>query len=319
VWVCDLPSLRLIRAAEGIPLAGNAPRNAVYYYAADDENGRLMRLDLLDLSIRELFQFRNSAQTGGFVSPDAPKGTISPDERWFVGGPFRVKDTVFSLRVLEIASGEEKTLCEVEDMFNPHLQFDPGDSGRLLVQVNRGGRLDQAGGVQQLAGPAGSTLRVLEVPSGRITTLPAGKPDTPFISGHQCWAGQTGRVVFTAAPGVHESMLPAAGVYAVKPGDAAARGVALGQTFNHLAVSDDGRFFIVDDYRTMKVHVGSLASGRFLELCDTRTRQGKPQYTHTHPYMTPDNRYIIFNSNFSGITQVYAARIPDAFLDKILK
>ena len=319
IWVCDLPTMRLVRAAEGIPLAGNALRNVVYYYAVIAGSGRLMRLDLVDLSIKELFQFKSGAQTGGFLSPEAPKGTISPDERWFVGGPFRINETRFSLRIVELASGEERNLCEQEDMFNPHMQFDPGNSGRLLIQVNRGVKLDQEGNVEQSSGPDGSTLKIVEVPSGKVSPLPAGKPDTAQISGHQCWAGQTGLVVFTAAPGVHESMVPGTGVYAAVPGEKAARKVALGQPFNHLAVSDDGKYFIVDDYRTMRVHVGSLASGRFLELCDTRTRQGKPQYTHTHPYMTPDNKHVIFNSNVTGISQVYAAKIPDGFLDTIIK
>ena len=319
LWVCDLPSLRLARVAEGIALAANSPRNAVYYYAADANGGRLMRLDLADLSVQELFGFKGRAQTGGFVSPDAPKGTVSPNERWFVGGPHQVRDNVYSLRLMEIATGEERTLCEVEDMFNPHLQFDLSGGGRLLVQVNRGGSPPWMNDGRGLAGPDGSTLIVVDVPSGTITPLPVGAPQTGRISGHLCWVAQTGRIVFTGAPGVHPSMASGTGVYEVAPGDAKARQVGTGEPFNHIAASDDGRFFIVDNYRTYEIFVGSIETGHALKLCDSHTRQGKPQHTHVHPYLTPDNRHVIFNSSATGVAQMYAARVPDGFLESVLK
>ena len=89
------------------------------------------------------------------------------------------------------------------------------------------------------------------------------------------------------------------------------------RTSIHLALSDDGRYFIVDNHRTQTISIGSVETGRFLKLCDSRTRQGKPQYTHAHPYLTPDNRHVIFNSNVTGVTQVYAATVPDPFLEQL--
>jgi hypothetical protein len=242
---------------------------------------------------------------------------VSPDERWFVSGPFHVRDNVYSLRVTEIATGGERTLCEVEDMFNPHAQFDPSGSGRVLVQVNRGGTPPWADGARRLAGPDGSTLVVVDVPSGSVTPLPVGLPHTGRLSGHLCWLGETGRVIFTGAPGVHKSMAGGRGVYEVTPGGAKARHIVADEPFNHIAASDDARFFIVDNHKTLHVFVGSIESGRFLELCDSRTRQGKPQHTHAHPYMTPDSRYVIFNSVATGVAQVYAARVPDGFLERV--
>lgn len=239
LWVCDLPTMRLVRVATGVPVAANAPLNAVYLVAGDAvsrEGHRLLGIDLADLTVRELHRFKQSAQTSGFVSPDAPKGTISPDERWFVGGPFHVRDNRFALQLVDLVTGAERALCEVEDLFNPHLQFDPGNPGRLLVQVNRGGIVDSDGTIRQRSGPNGSTLAVVEVPSGELTPLPVGAPDTPRISGHQCWTGGTGEVIFTAAPGVTGPLLPATGVYGVTPGNRAARGIALGRPYNHLAV-----------------------------------------------------------------------------------
>jgi tetratricopeptide (TPR) repeat protein len=41
------------------------------------------------------------------------------------------------------------------------------------------------------------------------------------------------------------------------------------------------------------------------------------KYTHAHPYLTTDNCHVIFNSNVTAVTQVDAATVPIAFLDKL--
>ncbi len=68
---------------------------------------------------------------------------------------------------------------------------------------------------------------------------------------------------------------------------------------------------------TPKVLTSSRETGRIVRLCDSRTRLGKPQYTHAHPYLTPDNCHIIFSSNVTGVTQVEAATVPNEFLNKL--
>jgi len=311
VWVCDIPTQRLHRVGKGRVVAANSRLNVVYYSIPDDEEIVLMRLNLKDLTIRELFRYKR--ERGGY------KACVSPDERWFVRGPYNVKDNIYSLRIVDIATGEERVLCEVEDMFNPHIQFDLFDSSRLLAMVNRGGSPRWKRDGRGQTGANGATIITVDVPSGKVTPLPVGEPDTARISGHQCWIGQTGKILFTAAPGVHQSMVSGLGVYEVTQGDSKARHIVAGQPFNHLAVSDDGRFFIVDNHKTQRLFVGSVKTGRFLPLCDSHTNQGRSQYTHAHPYMTPDNKYVIFNSSAArNVAQVYAARIPDGFLEKVL-
>lgn len=324
LWVCDLRSLRLCRVAEGTPVGANSPRDAVYYLASHGDGTRLMRLDLKNLCGCEMLRF--DGQKPSSVA-------VSPDERWCVEGPFTVKDNVFSLRRVDLAGGQTSTLWEIEDMFNPHLQFDPANGRKILVQINRGGRLNLSNGGQTLTGPLGATLGVVDVESGEVCPLPVGRPHTPPISGHECWVGGTGRLLFTAGqykvsasayvtlndPPDEEREMPPAAIYSVAPGESAAQVVAQGLLFNHLASSDDGRFFIADDHATGRVHVGSVATGHYLPLCETLTRQGACQHSHVHAYMTPDHRHVIFNSIATGVAQVYAARIPDGFLDDVLR
>jgi hypothetical protein len=68
---------------------------------------------------------------------------------------------------------------------------------------------------------------------------------------------------------------------------------------------------------TGRLFLGCLATGRVLPLCDSQASGGSPQYTHTHPYITPGNRRVIFNSDRTGITQVYAATVPADLLEKL--
>lgn len=315
LWVADLSLRKLCFLMEGTPRAANSLRNAVY--VIDAEN-RLLRADLSALKVEELYRFPTEKQADRGVSDDAPKGTVSPDERWFVAGPFHVRDSVYSLHLIDIASGKKQVLCEVEDMFNPHMQFDLSDSSRLLVQINRGGSPPWIDDGRGLAGPEGSTLAVVDVPSGKVTPLPIGKPHSGRISGHLCWVGQSGSILSTGAPGVHPGLAAETGIYQVTPGDERCRQLISEMPFNHIAASDDGRFYIVDNYRTQDVYVGSVATGKFLEFCHSQTEQGRPQHTHVHPYMTPDNQHIIYNSTRTGVAQVYAAKIPEGFLDQVL-
>lgn len=326
IWVCDLRSLRLCRIAEGQPLGANAPLNAIYYVAWTGGSPCLMRLDLATLDTREMTRF------GDGLAPR--NAAISPDERWLAHGPFPVRDNLFSLHRTDLASGRTEPLCEVEDMFNPHAQFEPAAGRILAIQINRGGALNLPNGAYRLTGKLGATHAFVDIDTGRVTPLPVGRPHTPGLSGHSCWAGRTGRFLFTGGqykvstsawvtwkdPAEvldHERSMPRAAIYSIAPGDAAARIVAQGCMFNHLAASDDGRFFVADDHVTGRIQIGSIATGKYRGLCDSHTRQGSCQYSHVHAYMTPDNRHVIFGSIVTGVAQVYAARVPEGFLDNI--
>jgi hypothetical protein len=324
LWVCDLRSLRLCRIGQGFAVGANSRLNAVYFLPQGEAQARLMRLDLLTLETRELFRFDGELP---------PAGAISPDEKWYAAGPFPVRDNIFALKRIELATGRTDTLCEIEDMSNPHLQFEPAEGRWLNVQINRGRRKDKTTGRDHLSGPLGATLCAVDIETGKVVPLPAGRPHTPPISGHECWAGLTGQLLFTGgqynvsasayvtlqAPPEAEKDMPPAAIFSVRPGDAKARVVAADKLYNHLGASDDGRFFIADDHATGSIYIGNIETGRKARLCDSGTRQGLCQYSHVHAYMTPDNRYVIYNSIVTGVGQVYAARVPDGFLDALMK
>lgn len=323
IWLCHLPSFKIAFVAEGRILGAVSRRNALYYLARDPQL-RIMRLDLADFSIREAHRFSDTSMPAS--------AAFSPDERIMIYGPYRARDNIFALRRLNMTTGEDIILGEMKDIGNPHLQFEPDKGAMVMVQINRGDQPHPVHG-GAVRGSQGATLAILNPDSGDLLPLPAGRPHTPRISGHETWVGNTGGIIFTAgqydvtptsyvtladAP-ENERHLPAAAIYHVFPGNTNARVLAHGLLFNHIAASDDGKFFIADDHATGRIHVGSMATGKFLPLCESRTRHGATQLGHAHAYMTPNNSHVIFNSIVTGVPQVYAATLPPHFLNAVLE
>ena len=231
---------------------------------------------------------------------------VSPDGRYCMTVR-RLGERRYGIERIDLERGTWQLIHEKDDIFNAHLQFSPA-GGDLMVQHNRGGLLDEARNVVRSVGPEGATLYVIDQDGKNERALPIGKPHTPPVTGHECWIGKTGRVLLTTERGR---------IITAAPGDAAATLIADGLPFIHISASPDGRFFVVDDIKTSRLHLGCLATKRVLPFCDTGASSGSPQYTHTHPYITPGNRHMIFNSDRTGICQVYSARIPKEFLAKL--
>ena len=94
-----------------------------------------------------------------------------------------------------------------------------------------------------------------------------------------------------------------------------ARVVAKGYRFNHVGVSRCGRFFCGDDWQgDYKLVIGSVTSGKTAVVCDSKTRPDRSQNTHPHGYLTPDLRWVIFNSNRGGFAHVHAASVPEEMI-----
>ncbi len=327
IWICDFSSLRLCKAAIGNPIAANPFKNSIYYINKVKDKNALMRLDLLTLKTEEVFIFEKIPLSMGIQ-----KGAITYDEKSFVYGPFPVHKNIFALYRLNLPNGTEETICEIEDMFNPHLQVSI-DNKYCIIQINRGGTFDKKTGKISLTGEIGATLALLNLQNNKVIPLPAGRPHTPPISGHECWAGNTNKILFTAGqyhvtkssfvtlvkPPPEETHMPLAAIYSVAPKDKAPTILSIGLLFNHISASLDGEFFVADDHNTSEIYIGSIKTGRYLRLCNSYTRQGACQTSHVHPYLTPDNKFVVFNSIATGVPQVYRASVPEDFLKKIQK
>jgi hypothetical protein len=307
LWIGDLETRQvacLSPSIQGYPTS-NLYRDTLFYERSGRGSPRVLaRVDLKTLEEEEVFDLSPCPSGRWNVS------TISPDERYYVSN-LRVQGQVWGLYRVDLLRGTWEVFHEHKDICNPHPQFEPSRGQDLLVQLNRGSLIDEEENILRLVGEEGATLYVIDRDGGNLRPLPVGKPHTPPVTGHECWVGDTGRVILTTADPLRGA------IHLTAPGDEASRGLWRGLSFGHISASSEGKYFVVDDFSNGRIYVGHMENGRMLPLCDTGASCASPQYTHPHPYMTPGHRHVIFNSDRSGLGQVWAAEIPAGFLEAL--
>jgi hypothetical protein len=147
----------------------------------------------------------------------------------------------------------------------------------------------------------------------------------------------TGRVLFSAGwmqhsdyDWRHDPLHSRGNLFTARPGDRKPAVFEAPQhRFVHVCASRCGRYFVADAhtgtgmfengrFKPVSLVIGNLATGKFRTLVENSegTSGGNP-CTHTHPYLTADNRYVIYNADPHGIPQVFAAKLPPGFLDSL--
>jgi hypothetical protein len=308
LWIADF-ARRRVGLVEGMD-AGVATAKytgMVYRVVGQGATRRLRRFDLATLDDTDVCDFS--------ALPDLRAPCVSLDGRWYYGmrsqGPHQ-----FDIIRVDLTSGAWTSIYADPDICNPHLQTCPA-TGALLVQHNRGCEFDADGQITHLVGRQGATLFVIDPDGSSYRQIPVGTPYGEYpATGHECWVGTTGWVAYTDARPA-PAAVQAGNFLAARPGDAKAVPITTGYYFNHISVSACGRFFVCDatSLRGVPLVIGSMATGRSAMLCFSETTPGSPQWIHTHPYFTPDSRSVIFNSDRSGVPQIYRIEIPAGLLD----
>jgi hypothetical protein len=296
-------------------LTGSAiTNNGTFYYLkrTGAETLSLMRADLSNGAPEEVYQITGESS---FVS----LGTVSTDGRYYVCGK-RLSDDyqMFGIMLLDLQEGTETIIDRDPFIFNPHPQFERGMGSDLMIQHNRGGKYTPEGKRIRLVGPEGATLYLLSAPNGGRTELRVGMPHTTAVTGHETWIGKTKEILLTVM--AEGDYTPDKGnLLAVRAGSPA-RIVAKGYKFNHLGVSRCGRFFCCDDWQgAAKIVIGSIQTGKTAVVCESKASRGSPQNTHPHAYLTPDLKWVIFNSDRGGFPHVHAASVPKGMIEGLLE
>jgi len=310
-WLCEVGTWRLFKITVEDPVTGPviSPDGDYFYYVWEQtpDKSILIRKHLWS-GKREEWVVADGIGSIYWL------GTISPEGRYYYSA-FRDDNKMAHIIRFDLAGRTWKIIHSRTDIFNAHPQCEPGIGRDILIQHNRGGRLNKYGEPDPLVGPEGATLYLIDINGENYRPLSIGKPFTPRVQGHQCWLGETGKVLATLTEDI-EINGKKGNLVTIAEGEEKPIVVAAGQYFWHVASSPDGNFFISDD-REGNIYIGSVKTGKYRKLCCSDTILGARQYTHSHPFLSPDCQFAFFNSTSSGIPHIYCASVPEKFLKSL--
>ncbi len=130
---------------------------------------------------------------------------------------------------------------------------------------------------------------------------------------HSSWVGDLDRMQGTLLP-------PAHAINWCSPEDSNesdAVEICAGPYFWHSGASPDGEWLVSDtnwpDIGLQLIHV---PSGRYQTVCLSQaTNSNHP--AHPHPSLSPDGTKVLYNSDRTGINQVYVATVPEWLRDEL--
>jgi hypothetical protein len=308
----DIPSYRISLLESNIIGIANAAWSGVLFVTVQrGKSKRLVKFDLNTMEREDLFSL-GSFPPGGF-------STVSADNRYGLGSA-RLKNGKFGIYRLDLRTGKSKIVHESPDIANPHLQFRLYTGSRILIQENRGAIVDKEGNWVRPFDPArGVGLYSIAADGSDRKDFPVGPPHTAHTTGHECWIGNTDHVLVTVSDyhddGKHRGTLLECSHDWPKPRVVSSHD----HRWNHISATKCGRYFVTDTYEDpgKPIIVGSIRTGKWKVLCEGRTTGGGAQFTHLHPYMTSDNKWVVFNSDRTGVPQVYIAEVPKGLLESL--
>jgi hypothetical protein len=227
------------------------------------------------------------------------------------------KSGLNGLAVVEPFAGKVRIVYSGPDVRNPHGQYSKNADRKVLVQVNNGMVVDKFNNIIKLVGEKGASLVVVNDDGTNPVILKAGFSMLERVQGHECWVGPKDQVLTTLhrrltvnSPWIQDR------VVAVVPGEDY-RVVGQGKGFTHIHASPDGEWWISDDNRTADVYIGSVKTARYKLVHRTGSTFGSAQFAHPHPFFLGDGKSVGWNSDVTGVPQIYVARIPEGFLDEL--
>ncbi|MBI85974.1 MAG: hypothetical protein CMJ81_22490 [Planctomycetaceae bacterium] len=291
------------------------------YYSMED--GSIRRVSLLTLQ-RQAVLPAGSIDTSrqGFRS-------ITPDNRWIIGtewvkGAEADGSPLKRCYALDTRTGQQRVILQDPDNRNSHAQSELGNGGRWMYQL--------------LVSPGRVPVFVRELfGSADPVQLPFGGQWSAESTGHMAWIGTTGRVAcavqWDREARQHVPRHPDGNLLIAAPGDTKPQVFAAPEHgFYHVSISRCGRYFVCDDWMDyeptgildakpgpIRIVIGNLKTGKYRVLIHDCQCYGLGSTAafEPNPYMTADNRWVIYNGSPFGSTQVFAAKLREDFLSSL--
>lgn len=252
-----------------------SPETGKVFYQAD---GFLHMLDLQSLDEATL------AEVPG-VSPVSPRSLAAVDLRatTYFGNCFDDEHNALLFRV-ELSNGAAEILYESERQ--NHITVDAAGE-TIAFNDWQGDRI-----VPSFIDSDGRNVRP--------------QPFTLFA--HNTWLGDTKKLQGTLLPGGHA-------IVAIEEGDPEPTILTEGRYYWHSSSSRDGEWIVADtNWPAEGIYLLHVPSSTVTYVCNPQATCSHPQWTHPHPALSPNMRFLLFNSDVTGIGQVYLAELTEEFL-----
>jgi hypothetical protein len=325
LYVADLGTYRIQLAQRDCRnyFSGTSAWSGILYYLT--ANNDLCRIDIATLE-------RQIVWTNWPFPEEFMLQSVSPDQRYVVGAMPQANYKTAIIRV-DLKEKSFETILEGEELFAAHLQYapQPGADGKFQIMglMHRGQKLNhQWHMVKFPTEHPGTCYYVIDNDGGNFRTFPSGQPILRGNSGHSAWVGDTGRIAFT---GPYDQTTwkffpewPNGNFFTAAAGESKPRLFKSPEhRFNHVSVSKCGRYFVCDSYPKgipgpIPIVIGNIETGKYRNVVtDCKASCGGPACSHPHPYLTADNKYVIYNADPYWIGQVFFARLAEGFLESL--
>jgi oligogalacturonide lyase len=262
--------------------AGSTTMTVDGEYALYMDGGTCHRTRLVDASDEEIghvdgggpysYDFGARTADGGYYFAMVPRNGRLSWVRW------------------NLRTGEHDIIVEA-DLLN-HPMADPGSNG---IGV----------GARHLRPDGDYDFQAIEIDGSTLEPKPRRFPMGPHGAAHAFWLGNTGKWQSTQLP-------PGRAVQIMEPDAEEVEIIAEGPYFWHCGSSLDGKWIVADsNWPDEGLWLINVATKKRERLCYAGASQGNPQWTHLHANLNDDGTMAVFDSDRTGIPQVYVMEIPE--------
>jgi len=336
--LCDLDDhchLTPITDEIGATSPSITPDGTMLYYFVDETSpvgGRLtlksVRVDGTDRRTLLVLDQPLPGMTG-HLSEVYPLSTISSDGQCLAISAFlgdgRQEGAPFGLLVFDLQEASVEVILTGTTWCNIHPQYcrsqDPEAAHDILIQENHGCIYTPTGDITTLVGGLGADIHVIRDDGSTLRDLPFGRDAHEACQGHQCWRGDSTRVISSTMidtpsqqPLVEGMMAPHIGHVGLHTPGTKRNEISRSFVEPHFwhfgtdragtrLVSDAGNFGVGQALYLAELQgMGDPAAGWHYLLSP---RSHSDLGIHLHPFLSPDGRYAFFNSDESGLPQAY--------------
>lgn len=296
------------------------------------------RLDLENFRRETMVEFDTPIKgDGSYVSRIYNLSSISSDGKRLCTAGFlgdgNVPNAPWGLVVFDIEKAEVNLILEDQTFCNMHPQYcrskDPEASYDIMVQENHGCDIDEQGNIVKLVSGSGADIHVIRDDGSNMRSLPWGRDGVEFSQGHQCWRGEKLSIV-TSLRIERTEKYPLVEGWPVSTGPGQLHSGKLipggrrneisrhmkRQDSSHFSFDPGGAKMISDTFgyggrgNRCILYIGTLddkpdAALRTRYLLSPRTSFTNDQATHPHPFLAPDGTKAFFNSDETGVPQIW--------------